>query len=783
MDPLTSALSNLREPRRRRGIGELPSSLVAAAHGLSAEHQLFPHTQNGGADFDSPTFLLSHGSERTYIKYEDDTRINLLNWPSHPGRAKLDWDSSRDPDPGFEPIPFCPPLLSPIRFLPSSREHEHHELDELCETKETPPQHTFSSIRFATMSNSNSTDPAGVERTRPLFEVVKNDKKRVAYFYDSDIGNYAYVTGHPMKPHRIRLAHSLVMNYNVYKFLEIYRAKPAVTSEMTQFHTDEYIEFLQKVTPDNMDSFMREQGKYNVGDDCPVFDGLFEFCGISAGGSMEGAARLNREKCDIAINWAGGLHHAKKSEASGFCYVNDIVLAILELLRFKKRVLYIDIDVHHGDGVEEAFYTTDRVMTVSFHKYGEYFPGTGELRDIGIGTGKHYAVNFPLRDGIDDVAYETIFEPVITNVMQYYQPEAVVLQCGGDSLSGDRLGCFNLSMRGHANCVNFVRGFNLPTLVLGGGGYTMRNVARTWAYETGRLVGVEMDRVLPFNEYYEYYGPDYELDVRNSNMENANSYEYLEKIKIQVIENLKRTAPVPSVQMQDVPRQSMGVSDDQDDEMDDLDEDENKDVRMTQRQWEKRVERQDEYEDSDDEDMAAANGVFKLNGRTRQETNFRDTKEDDTMEVDSGVATPAEQPVEITENDDTMIDEALAEIAAEAEAEAQVKEPAATETAPEAPTAAVDGDGDVDMGEVTESKAAETVIKTEDVEEPVPAKQDDSQSTAVVSPKKTTEVAAQPSRTSKSPEPAVAADKQTESVPEASEVVPPTTTQDNTTNS
>lgn len=179
----------------------------------------------------------------------------------------------------------------------------------------------------------------------------------------------------------------------------------------------------------------------------------------------------------------------------------------MELLRFKKRVLYIDIDVHHGDGVEEAFYTTDRVMTVSFHKYGEYFPGTGELRDIGIGTGKNYAVNFPLRDGIDDVAYETIFEPVIRAVMTYYQPEAVVLQCGGDSLSGDRLGCFNLSMRGHANCVKFVRSFNLPTLVLGGGGYTMRNVARTWAYETGRLVGVEMDSVLPYNEYYDVSRP------------------------------------------------------------------------------------------------------------------------------------------------------------------------------------------------------------------------------------------------------------------------------------
>ena len=108
--------------------------------------------------------------------------------------------------------------------------------------------------------------------------------------------------------------------------------------------------------------------------------GLYEFCQLSAGGSVASAVKLNKQAADIAINWAGGLHHAKKSEASGFCYVNDIVLAILELLKYHQRVLYIDIDIHHGDGVEEAFYTTDRVMTVSFHKYGEYFPGTGDLR-------------------------------------------------------------------------------------------------------------------------------------------------------------------------------------------------------------------------------------------------------------------------------------------------------------------------------------------------------------------------------------------------------------------
>ncbi|KAI9653693.1 MAG: histone deacetylase [Alyxoria varia] len=447
----------------------------------------------------------------------------------------------------------------------------------------------------------------------PLDEPAFNGSqpKKVAYFYDSDVGNFAYTSGHPMKPHRIRIAHSLILNTGLYRKMEIYRAKPATKLEMTQFHTDEYVDFLSKISPDNMDSFGREQGKFNVGDDCPVFDGLFEFCGISAGGSMEGAARLNRGKCDVAINWAGGLHHAKKSEASGFCYVNDIVLGILELLRFKQRVLYIDIDVHHGDGVEEAFYTTDRVMTVSFHKYGEYFPGTGELRDIGVGSGKYYAVNFPLRDGIDDVSYKNIFEPIIKAVMDWYQPGAIVLQCGGDSLSGDRLGCFNLSMKGHANCVNFVKGFGLPVLVLGGGGYTMRNVARTWAYETGLLVNQQLGPDLPFNEYYEYFAPDYELEVRSSNMDNANSPEYLNKIKNTVIENLSRTKFAPSAQMQDVPRDMEGMDEEAEAELDDLDEDENKDVRNTSRRWDKFIERDGELSDSEDEDENRRNGVTR----------------------------------------------------------------------------------------------------------------------------------------------------------------------------
>ena len=183
-----------------------------------------------------------------------------------------------------------------------------------------------------------------------------------------------------MKPHRIRMAHNLLLNYGLYRKMEIYRPSSASFEELCKFHSEDYVRFLRTITPDNMGEHTKQMQRFNVGEDCPVFDGLYQFCQASSGGSIGGAVKLNKGHADIAINWAGGLHHAKKCEASGFCYANDIVLAILELLKHHKRVLYIDIDIHHGDGVEEAFYTTNRVMTVSFHKFGEYFPGTGDVQ-------------------------------------------------------------------------------------------------------------------------------------------------------------------------------------------------------------------------------------------------------------------------------------------------------------------------------------------------------------------------------------------------------------------
>ena len=134
-------------------------------------------------------------------------------------------------------------------------------------------------------------------------------------------------------------------------------------------------------------------------------------------------------KSDICINWSGGLHHAKKFESSGFCYVNDIVLAILELLTYSlyfrfqfsrvyKRVLYLDIDCHHGDGVEEAFYHTNRVMTVSFHQYGNgFFPNSGHINAKGVGEGKNYKLNIPLKPGIYDEVYLELHKPIMKKVI------------------------------------------------------------------------------------------------------------------------------------------------------------------------------------------------------------------------------------------------------------------------------------------------------------------------------------------------------------------------------
>ncbi|ESK87524.1 histone deacetylase 1 [Moniliophthora roreri MCA 2997] len=406
-------------------------------------------------------------------------------------------------------------------------------------------------------------------------------RRRVSYYYDSDVGSYTYGFGHTMKPHRIKMAHDLIAAYDMLPKMHVIRPSRSTPERMTSFHTDEYIQFLERVTPETAEELTYRGTRFLVGEDNPPFEGLFEFCSISAGGSIAAAQRIASGSTDIAINWAGGLHHAKKSEAAGFCYVNDIVLCILELLRTFPRVLYVDIDCHHGDGVEEAFYTTDRVMTASLHRFGDFFPGSGSLDDKGTGKGKGYAVNVPFRDGITDESFMGVFNPVMEKILEVFRPSAVVLQCGADSLAGDKLGGLNLSMQGHARCVQYFRDKALPLILLGGGGYTVKNVAKAWTYETACALGIEdtIDHNLPYHEYLEWFGPRYRLEVLRNNMDDMNTKDgYLDHIRTQVLKQLIELPCAPSVGLHDVPSESIGthtglyIPDDEYEPQDELDQ-------------------------------------------------------------------------------------------------------------------------------------------------------------------------------------------------------------------
>ena len=363
--------------------------------------------------------------------------------------------------------------------------------------------------------------------------------KKVAYFTDieyrtdidgnfqikeskSDIGSFSYLGKfgeHLMDPHRLRMVHSLVLSLGLRGSLRIQPIRPCSLGDLRLFHSKEYIDFLKNVTHEKIISREIPQKDcllYNIGPvaedvDCTAFEGLFEFNSRVAGASLDAAHLIASGEADIAINWAGGFHHAKQSSAAGFCYVNDCVLAIVQLLTKFDRVLYIDIDFHHGDGVEQAFYITNRVCTLSFHRFcpRKVFPGSGAIDDTGVGLGAFHSINVPLATGIRDDAFLQLFEPVVDALVAKFKPGAIVLQAGADSLTGDSVGMengsFSLSTRGHAACVKKIRDLSIPLLVLGGGGYSKDSVAKCWAIETAVLCGKDIEELpdsIPRNDFY-----------------------------------------------------------------------------------------------------------------------------------------------------------------------------------------------------------------------------------------------------------------------------------------
>jgi len=331
-----------------------------------------------------------------------------------------------------------------------------------------------------------------------------------SYFLDLNFGDFFYGVDHPMKPIRINMVHDLIFSYGLHEHLQTDHSSKVTKKAILNFHENTYLASFFKEKKRCQKSLIKISKIFE--EDCPVFSGIAAYCQIYSGGSISGARNLNKGKNSIAINWSGGLHHAKRKESSGFCYVNDIILSILELLKNFKKVLYIDIDIHHGDGVEEAFYLSKRVFCLSFHKFSKnFFPGTGSHKNSGIGIGKKFTLNIPLRNPIQDKTFRYIFEPIVSTVITKFHPDVIVIQAGADSLEGDKLGSFDLTIFGHSHCIEFIKNFKIPLLVLGGGGYLKTNVARCWGLETSILTNTTISQFLPYNNFWRLFSPSFKL--------------------------------------------------------------------------------------------------------------------------------------------------------------------------------------------------------------------------------------------------------------------------------
>ena len=228
--------------------------------------------------------------------------------------------------------------------------------------------------------------------------------------------------------------------------------------------------------------------------DCPIFPNMLEYVSLAAGGSVTAAKLLCDGEADIVFNPSGGFHHAHPARASGFCYVNDVVLACMTLADAGKRVLFLDVDAHHCDGVQDAFYERSDVMTVSMHESGKtLFPGTGFEDEIGHGPGRGYSVNFPLPVGTYDAAFLKVFERGVMPVIDAFDPDVIVLELGMDALTGDPLAHLHLSNNAYADVVERVRDLGKPILATGGGGYHVENTVRGWALCWSVLCGDQDD--------------------------------------------------------------------------------------------------------------------------------------------------------------------------------------------------------------------------------------------------------------------------------------------------
>lgn len=322
--------------------------------------------------------------------------------------------------------------------------------------------------------------------------------KRATIIGDEILWAGGHPPGHPLRPERLRDTWDMLQAYNAFTPDNVQIAPPRMPTveELSTFHTRGYIEAVHRLS--NKDVTVNP-GRFGFGPgDNPVFKGMYESEGLKVGGALVAAEMLVNDQTDVAFNFAGGLHHAGKNFASGFCVFGDGAVAIHRLLAEGWRVAYIDIDAHHGDGVQAAFYENPRVLTISFHESGLYlFPGTGFVEELGTEEGYGYSVNVPLPPYADDESYQTAFEAIVPPLLDRFKPDVVVTQLGVDAHWRDPLTHLAMTTKGFEMLIQRIYDLSPRLLAVGGGGYDPKVVPRVWTLAWGIMSSQEFANELP----------------------------------------------------------------------------------------------------------------------------------------------------------------------------------------------------------------------------------------------------------------------------------------------
>jgi acetoin utilization protein AcuC len=317
--------------------------------------------------------------------------------------------------------------------------------------------------------------------------------------YSDAFQQYDFGPTHPLKPTRLKLTFELMKAVSLLSSPNVKLTEPRQASahELALFHTETYIEQIREASG-------LGEGFLDLGD-TPAFKGCYEASALAAGASLKAVDLVMSGEVTHAMNISGGLHHAHPGQASGFCIFNDPAISIMYLKKkyAQKKVLYLDVDAHHGDGVMYGFYSDPGVLDIDFHEDGRHlFPGTGFTEEIGDGSASGLKINVPLSPLMGDEPFLELFRQIVPTAVRRFKPNVLLLQCGADSHANDLLAQLQLTTRTYCEVARIaqqlaheVAGGRL--VVFGGGGYNIANVARAWTLVASTLVGYEPPKETP----------------------------------------------------------------------------------------------------------------------------------------------------------------------------------------------------------------------------------------------------------------------------------------------